>query len=540
MPVRPQRLKDGIVVPEQWSAAPFRLVGSPKLLLRDTIPVALGSPASSPPVEPPHVLGSSYGLVLRNAMWLVGAQALVMPLSMVINALMARRLGPTDFGYFYLAGTFTSLAFIFVAWGHGGTLPAHVARDRSRAGEFLGSALAWRAATAPVAFCAMVAVFHALAYPARLQLVLALVALNAAISHLTGACQEAVRGFERTDIAAISYVSHQLLTVLLIAPVLYFDGRLPAVLLVFVVASICVLLFVGRSLPGVGVGRLSVRKDTVRLLLAEGWPFLLFGITTVLQPSVDAVFLSKLAPTEVVGWYAAAQKVVGVLVFPAAALVGALYPTLCRLGADDPQGFRDTARRVLGTSLIIMVPLALGCGLYADTVVRIFSRETFGPAADNLRLLAPFVVLVYFSMPLGVTLLAAGRQKAWAAVQLASILVSVVLNPLLIPIFQQHFRNGGMGVCVATLVSESLMVTAGIWMAPRGVFDRSFARSLLRVGAAGLAMAGVARLLLPLTPFAAAPAAVLAYFACLWAVGGLDEDQLAALKAIVARRAARS
>jgi len=195
---------------------------------------------------------------------------------------------------------------------------------------------------------------------------------------------------------------------------------------------------------------------------------------------------------------------------------------------------------VLGTSLIVMMPLALGCGLYADAAIRIFSREKFGPAADNLRAMAPFVFLIYFSMPLGSTLLAAGRQKAWAAVQLASIAVSVVLDPLLVSYFQRRFGNGGLGICFATLASESLMVAAGIWMAPRGVFGRPFALSLARVGAGGLAMAGVSRLLLPVSPFVGAPLAVLAYFGCLWAVGGLDKEQLGGLKALFARKAERA
>ena len=361
-------------------------------------------------------------------------------------------------------------------------------------------------------------------------------ALNATLAGFAGAGAETIRGFERTDIAAWSYVGQQLLTAILIVPVLHFGGQLPSALLVFSVASATVLVFVVRSLRPVGVGALQAHWRTVRELLADGWPFLLFGLTMALQPNIDAIFLSKLAPAEVVGWYAAARKLLGALVFPAGALIGALYPTLCRLYEEDRTEYLRMTNRALSTSAIVVVPLAVGTALFADTAIGIFSKEAFGPAADNLRLLSPFILLVYFSMPLGSALLAAGRQSAWAAVQLACVVVSIVLDPLLVPWFQLRTGNGGLGICVATLVSEVLMVSAGVWLTPRGVFDRHFAKTLSLAFVAGGAMVLVGLLLSSITPFVAAPASLVAYLVCLWGVGGAEEEQLAVLKGALARR----
>ena len=228
-----------------------------------------------------------------------------------------------------------------------------------------------------------------------------------------------------------------------------------------------------------------------------------------------------------IGWYGASQK-----------LVGALYPTLCRLRADDAGAFLSTALQALVTSTMLVMPLALAAGLYAEVGVQIFGGERFGPAVANLRMLAPFVFLVYFSMTLGVTLLASGRQRAWAFVQLASVMSNLILNPLLIPYFQRVAGNGGLGVCVATLVSESWMVAAGIWLAPRGLFDRAFGKLFLAALASGAAMAAAALAMRDLSPFVSTPLAVLAYLGCLRLVGGLDDQQIATFRQMVSRRRA--
>ena len=167
---------------------------------------------------------------------------------------------------------------------------------------------------------------------------------------------------------------------------------------------------------------------------------------------------------------------------------------------------------------------------------RIFSRTSFGPAETNLQFLAVFLLLVYVSMLLGASLLAAGRQRAWASVQLLCVVVSLVLNPFLIPYFQERYGNGGLGVCVAGIVSEVVMVGAGFWMMPKGMFGMRFVRQLGPLVLAGACMAGTALLLRWLTPFVAAPIAVAAYAAALWFSGGLEPDQVTALRGFLVRK----
>jgi O-antigen/teichoic acid export membrane protein len=246
-------------------------------------------------------------------------------------------------------------------------------------------------------------------------------------------------------------------------------GGIYAFLIAQVACAAAGTAFVIMVLPRMQVPRLSVRADIVKELIREGRPFLLFGLVLTLQPMVDAAMMSKFAATESMGWYAAARKLVGILIYPASALVAALYPTLCRLHAEDPKAYRKTAGDALFAVSLFVVPVALGCGLFPQVGVAIFGQQSFGPAAADLRILAPYVFLVYFSMVIGSCLVAAGRQNGWTAVQLGSVLVSAVLDPPLISWFQSHHGNGGLGVCTAAVMSEVFMVCGGLWLLPRGI-----------------------------------------------------------------------
>jgi O-antigen/teichoic acid export membrane protein len=479
-------------------------------------------------------------LVVRNTLFLAGSQALTIPLSVVMNAVMARYLGAGAFGIAYLASTLSGLGFLAVGWGHEGVLPAAAARDPTVAGRMLGSSLAWRAVLSVVVYAVLALVSHGLRYSRELQWALALTCVQAALTAFIGACKDTIRGLERADIPAYAHVGQQLLAAVIIVPVLMLGGDLNATLVGQIVTGMLVLLAVWRTLPGVGVGAPSVSREALASLFRGGTPFVAFGIAMALQPNIDAVFLSKLAPEEVMGWYAVARRLVGVILFPASALIGALYPTLCRLHIVDTKGFASTTSGSLRAVSLLVFPAALGCALFPDLAIAIFSRKSFGPAEDNLRVLSAFVFLVYFSMPLGTCILAAGKQRIWSLVQSLCVAVSLALDPLLVPLFQRRFHNGGLGLCLATVVSEVVVVACGLFLVPRGVLDRNLLRTVALALFSGCVMAIVARLAAPLTSWVAAPLALLAYGLALWLTRAIEEEQMAGIRSFIQRRFSRS
>jgi O-antigen/teichoic acid export membrane protein len=473
-------------------------------------------------------------------MWLAGAQILTMPISVVINALLGRYLGPSEFGDLYLATTLCSFAFLVLEWGQTGTLPALVAANRERAAAFLGSALLWRALGVTLVAAFLLVLCRVLAYTPGFRISLALVALGAFIGTMLGVYLSVVRGFERSDVTAYAQVVQQVLAASLVVPVLLLGGHLRSVLLAQAAAAAVVFVVVMRAVRKMGVHTPRADMATARQLFGDGTSFLLLGLALALQPNIDAVFLSKLAPAEVVGWHAAARKLVGLLIFPVSALVQALYPTLSRLNQENPEEFARVTSDTLITSMFLVVPVATCCALYPEVGVRIYSEQSFGPVAQNLRLMAIFLVFLYLSMVLGSAIAATGKRRGWVIAQSLCLVVSAALDPILIPWFQARYANGGLGLCVSTIVSEMLMFAAGVWLSRPGILNRRvLGKALLTTLATG-AMIGVALLLRRLSPFIGAPISVATYVAVQISTGALEKSQLLALRRMVTRRLSRA
>jgi O-antigen/teichoic acid export membrane protein len=354
------------------------------------------------------------------------------------------------------------------------------------------------------------------------------------------ACQDTVKGYERTDFYVATQLASQFLNVVVVVPTLLLGGGLTELLVVQSVVAALSLALVLFTTRRAGVGSISVGTAAFQELFGQGKYFMSFGIAMALKGNVDAVLLTKFTSPEVVGWQAAAARLAGFLAIPASALIVALYPTLSRLNVQDREGYVTTLRNALRGTMILAVPMAACCGLYRELGIQLFSKEAFGPAQNNLLVIAVSLLFVYVSMTLGTALMAAGRQRAWAGVQMLCVVVSLGLGPILIPWFQKHYGNGGIGVCVAGVVCDIIMVVAAFVLMGRGILDRTLTILLIKVLAAGGVMVGVGLLLDFVTPFVVAPITLIAYFACLWLVGGMHRSEFAAVRDAVLRRLKRA
>jgi O-antigen/teichoic acid export membrane protein len=465
-------------------------------------------------------------LVLRNALWLVGAQVLVAPLSVLVNAVVARYLGPTQFGSLYLATTYAAFGMMFVEWGQFGTLTGKIAEQRSRAGELLGSALVWRVGAALVVAMVVLLTCRLAGYGHSFLQIMGLALLAATLATMALAGQDAVRGFERTDFAAMSYVGQQLLAALVSISVLVVGLGLHGLLLGQIFCAAAGMIFVLAMLPRMHIPRLRVRVATAVELVRDGRVFLTFAIVLALQPLVNVAMMSHFGSAEALGWYAASCKLIGILVFPALAVGKALYPTLVRQFATSSAGSRATLHSALRALCLVVFPVALGCALFPKLGVMIFNARSYAPAEDNLRVLSVYLFLLYFSMPLSECIMASGRRGLWAAVQFSCVIMSVVADPLLIVWFQAHGGNGGLGVCIATVASEVLMLVGAVVLIPKGLLDWTVLRFMGKPALAGAAMAAVGLTVAPLNLPLGAVLAVLTYAVVLLMTGALSTQEM--------------
>src|SRR5512138_818699 len=485
-------------------------------------------PAPSATASPTPALGSSAALS-RNAFFLVVGQAGTTALSVVLSAALGRSLGAVDFGVFYLVTTMTMFAYGVVEWGQNLYVTREVARAPARAGELLGSAIAFRAAAAAAVAGPAVLLAWLLGYPRGTIALYALLLATYLPVSIVLAHGVVFRGRERMELDALLTVAAKVLALGATLAALAAGARVLGVVAaqgVAAAAAAALALWVFRA---VRLPRLRVSRAVLRELLVGGAPIVALNVAILAQPYLDAIVVSKLAPAVVMGWYGAAKTFMGALVTPAAILASAAYPRLSRT-ASDPDAFRGELGTALRPLLWIGAGGASATYLLADVAVgAVYGHGAFVPAVAALQLFAPALLLFFVDILLGHACVAAGRARAFAVAKAASVVVSTALDVVLVPLLQARAGNGVLGVVLAFAGSELIMIAAAIALLPRGALRRGAAGDALRAVVAAAGGPLLLALAPPLGPALRAALGAASFLALSAALGLAGKDDLARL-----------
>jgi len=248
---------------------------------------------------------------------MLASQVVQMPLSFLLNAVLARRLGPQDFGVFFFGQTVTGMGFHFVDWGQNATIAAEVARDPSRKETLLGTSVALKLLLGVLATGALLALGWVQGYSALELNVIFFLAAVALVEEIKNSGTAVLRGLEMpvqvNAVGFAGFIAWSLPAIVLILAGFGLRGVLCAAMASSIVPLALTALLVRRC--EVRLPRFS--RALVRPLLGQGSAFLAFILVLALQPYIDTAFLARLAPAEVMGWHAATRRIVGLLILPA-------------------------------------------------------------------------------------------------------------------------------------------------------------------------------------------------------------------------------
>jgi O-antigen/teichoic acid export membrane protein len=210
----------------------------------------------------------------------------------------------------------------------------------------------------------------------------------------------------------------------------------------------------GGWMPGVprwGVG--------VGSMLRYGGTLTLNNIIVYLAYNVDKVLLGRFWGAEALGIYGRAYNLINLPTQNLnSAIANVAFPALSRL-QNDPARLRSYFLKGYSLFLSLVMPLTMGCALFAEDIVRVFLGPKWGAAAPVFRWLAPTILAFAFINPFGWLLLATGRA-------VRSLLIAILIAPLVILGYLAGLRYGANGVAAGfSVMTVLLVVPVIVWSA---------------------------------------------------------------------------
>jgi len=396
-------------------------------------------------------------LLRRNTAYMLLAQAARLVVQAVYFFLMARGLGPGQYGAFAAVAAAVAIAYPFVGNGSGNLMVKNVARDRRLLPECLGNALSMTLISGLLLSVLVVPVCLVVLPPAiPLSVILLVVASDLLVYRFVDVACLAFQSVERLGwtanlnvFASLMRLAGIAVVVLVHRPtvVVWSVAYLATSAVCALVAMHCVLARLARPTFS-GLGR-------IRGELREGFWFSTSLSAQTIYNDVDKTMLARLATLDAAGIYAAAYRLIDVAFLPIRAVLAAAYPGFFRHGEDGIGGSFRFARRLLPKPVMYSAAVAVGMTLAAPLVPRVLGAE-YARTTEALRwlsLLPLLKTLHYFAAD---ALTGAGHQALRTLMQVMVAGFNVLVNLWIIPAYSWR------GAAWSSLASDGLLAVA-LW-----------------------------------------------------------------------------
>lgn len=378
--------------------------------------------------------------------------------SAVLYVLVARKVGASEYGVFVFALSLVGIVVTFGQFGQDTVLVREVARDRRSLDQYYSNALLSRTVLSLPPLVLALAVAALVGTKGHTELVLALLGLGFVGDALVRISFGAFQAFERLGFIPIVLISQRWLTTLAAAAALYLGGGIEAVSAVYCVGALAATALAARLLFTC-VARPRLRLDVRGAIEVTrvGLPIGLAAIGLIVLARVDMTMLASYKPSQAVGQYGAAYRLLDTTAFVPWAVNAAVLPTLSRLSPTTATPVGAVYGRSLKLVLAVTLPMAVGAAVLAGPLVSLLFGAGYHPAAKALLLLAPTIVLYPISAMSADLFYSQGVQRVVAITYGVVLVENVIANLFLIPRFS--FNGAAVGTSVSELlVAASLLV----------------------------------------------------------------------------------
>ncbi|WCT13163.1 flippase [Mucilaginibacter jinjuensis] len=191
--------------------------------------------------------------------------------------------------------------------------------------------------------------------------------------------------------------------------------------------------------------KLNMRAHVKPLLLLFS-----VGIFTSIYNLLDVTILGFISGDASIGYYTVASKINKIPLSLIMVLVPVMLP---RIAVEFKNENHDEINRLITKTLqfviLLGVPIMVGLYLLAPEIIALFSGKAFASSITTLRIMCPVILIIGMTTNFSTQLLIPmGQDKELLYAVIVGTIVSLVLNFILIPIFEQN------GAAISNLVAE--------------------------------------------------------------------------------------
>ncbi len=429
---------------------------------------------------------STSSRVFYNTAAQFASRLLLLVIGLLSITLQTRYLGASGYGRLTVILTFVAFLYNLSDWGITTMITKEASREPEKLPALISSSL-WGRTLLTVPLLLGSILLGALLYRHDFTIKLGIAILsttlfsNLVITSLSSLFQVRLKNY----LVSVAEVTSRVGNLILIIAVIWLHLGIFALVVASVLGNIAfaAVLWALAKRERFRFERRQVDLSRFYKLFWISVPLGLAYVVSSIYFKVDTIILSLLKPAHDVGIYAAAYKLLDImLIFPV--IFGTtIFPLLAR-NHENKEKFANIVAKAGRFLLFVGAPMAVGGVILSLPIALLIGGHAFTASSAPLKVLMVSGAISFFNTLLGLAIIAMDRHKDALYVNIASLVLNVSLNFALIP----HF--GYMAAAYNTLASEALIMLTYLYLLKRQigvmVWPATLWRTLLAAGLMGV------------------------------------------------------
>lgn len=386
--------------------------------------------------------------VIKNASWIIMCRVVQAVLGLIISMIMARYLGPSNFGLLNYANSIVTFVIPVMRLGIHGVLVQEFVTSKDQEGEILGTSITLSFISAIVCMIGVITfVSCANAGERDTIIVCALYSFTLifqSFEMINYWFQAKLLAKYSSIIALIAYTVVSLYKIILLINRKSIFWFAVANTLDYLVIAAGLLIVYYRF----GDQKLRFLKRRAKKLIGIGKYYILSDLLITVFAQTDRIMLKSMMGNQATGYYSAAVACAGMTQFVFAAIIDSMRPTIFESKKKSEELYKKNLARLFSVIIYLSLIQSVVMTLFAPLIVRILYGRQFIQAISALQIVVWYTTFSYLGSARNIWILAEGKQKHLWKINLFGALTNVLLNTLLIPPF------GVNGAAIASLITQ--------------------------------------------------------------------------------------
>ena len=475
-------------------------------------------------------MASKVKTIFANMSWLMISQVLTSVLAFIWTILMARYLGPSDYGIFGAAVSISTLLGVFASFGIFNYLVRAISTDVENVDKYLNNTFGLKIFLAIFYLIVVFVVVMLLGWDRYVIGICLLYAFEFIIKSFHDVIFSSFQAHEQIKYQAITNIVMNGLTFVFILTVIYTNWGLLGITFAYILANLAALAYALFALRRhIIKPKFAFDFSFYKVLLMAGIPFALSSLFYTIYYSIDIVMITQFSTTYATGLYNSAYKLISVLSLFYTIYTAVIFPVMSKLFKDETDLLNLSFVKSIKYLSLVTIPIAVFTCIYGYDIIGIYGAQ-YMEAGGVIKILIWTVCFLFINGACTLILNASHKEYSVTKIYSLAAIFNIVLNLILIPKYTVY------GASVATVLSEILILILELYMIKKigQLPDKHLIYDLIKICFAS-GVLGIVLYFFNLNMWIAMPVSIIVYFAVILLIKTVDQEDKLIIKQIIGK-----